>query len=246
MSVVVLLPGLICDKAVWRSQAKALNAQGYETIVIDYGRLSDLREMASLALRLVPQSFILIGHSMGGRIAMEIVRQAPERVCALAAMDTGYLALAEGEAGRREVQGRMELIDLAKEQGMRAMGKRWMQGMVLPEHLNDAGLCEEILDMIERFSVEQFAGQQNALINRPDASGVLSSLERPTCFICGDQDAWSPLENHHEMAKVASHALVYSIPSSGHMTTMEQPEKVNEVLSFWLEGLAKDISRKAH
>lgn len=238
MNTVVLLPGLICDHANWAAQQEALRAVGYDTLIIDYGQSNTIAGMAELVLSQAPEQFVVIGHSMGGRVALEVVRQAAERVTALILMDTGYLPLAQGDQGQQEVAGRMALVEQAQRDGMRAMGERWMQGMVLPEHLQDQPLCNAILDMIERKTPEQFANQQHALIHRPDASPVLSALTCPTCFICGDQDAWSPLTRHHEMAKlVPGAAPVFSIQNSGHMSTMEQPQQVNDVILSWLQTL---------
>ncbi|EAR08635.1 alpha/beta fold hydrolase [Reinekea blandensis] len=237
MNSALLLPGLICDGAVWSAQETALNQADIATQVVDFGDLNRLHHMATHALAGAPEKFILIGHSMGGRVALEIARQAPERIQALVLMDTGYLPLADGDKGQQEVASRLALVKKAKEQGMREMGQEWMQGMVLPEHLQNERLCNDILDMIERKTDTQFAAQQSALLNRYDASDVLKTLTCPTCFICGDQDAWSPLSRHYEMAKLASDAPVYSIRNSGHMTTMEQPEQVNEVLLSWLNSL---------
>lgn len=235
MKTVLLLPGLVCDYANWSSQQQALRAAGYETLVIDYRNSDSIFQMAKIALTQAPDQFILIGHSMGGRVALEVINQAPDRVKSLILMDTGYLPLAQGEQGRQEVSGRMALVALAKKEGMRAMGGRWMQGMLLPEHLKDQSQCNAILDMIERKTPSQFERQQNALIHRPDATEVLTSLTCPTCFICGDQDAWSPLQRHYDMARFVPGAPVFSIKNSGHMSTMEQPEQVNEVILSWLK-----------
>ncbi|GAB3098039.1 alpha/beta hydrolase [Aestuariicella hydrocarbonica] len=238
MTTVVLLPGLICDHANWAAQQEALLDAGYETLIIDYGNADTIAHMAKIVLSQAPEQFIVIGHSMGGRVALEVVRQASERVTALILMDTGYLPLAQNQQGQQEVAGRMALVEQAQRDGMRAMGELWMQGMVLPEHLQDQQLCNAILDMIERKTPEQFANQQHALIDRPNARAVLSALTCPTCFICGDQDAWSPLERHHEMARLVPGAPpVFSIKNSGHMSTMEQPESVNDVILSWLQTL---------
>lgn len=235
---VVLLPGLICDHANWVAQHEALCATGYETLIIDYGQSNSIASMAEVVLNESPEHFIAIGHSMGGRVALEVAQQAPERVTALILMDTGYLPLSQNEQGQQEVAGRMSLVEQAKRDGMRAMGERWMQGMVLPEHLQDSKLCNAILDMIERKTPEQFENQQQALINRPDATTTLRALTCPTCFICGDQDAWSPLERHYDMARlVPGEPPVFSIKDSGHMSTMEQSEPVNDVILSWLQSI---------
>lgn len=233
----LLLPGLICDYAVWTSQEEALNAENIATQVVDFGDLNRLHHMATHALASAPDKFILIGHSMGGRVALEVARQAPERIKALILMDTGYLPLAKGDKGQQEVDSRLALVEKAKNQGMREMGEEWMQGMVLPAHLKNEALCNDILDMIERKTDTQFAAQQSALINRQDATDVLKNLNCPTCFICGDQDAWSPLDRHYEMAKLVPGSNVFSIKNSGHMSTIEQPQRVNEVILSWLKSL---------
>ena len=236
MSNIVFLPGLVCDEAVWLHQADTLIKQGHEVQIMDFGTLDSLAEMASFTLQQAAQKFILVGHSMGGRVALEVMRQSHDRVLSLVLMDTGYLPRASGNAGRQEIDSRMNLVALAKEKGMRTMGERWMQGMVLPDHLENKSLCNDILDMIERKSTTQFENQQRALIDRPDATEVLKSLSCHTCIICGDQDVWSPFERHVTMAELVENAELHSITASGHMSTMEQPEQVSEILLSWVKN----------
>ncbi|WP_299205538.1 alpha/beta hydrolase [uncultured Amphritea sp.] len=235
MTPTIFLPGLICDAAVWSDQSDLFTRQGISNQVIDYGDADSLGRMAEIAIAQSPERFILIGHSMGGRVAMEVARRVPEKISHLILMDTGYLPLNKGDAGKQEVSGRLALVEMAREQGMRVMGEAWMQGMVLPAHLQDSQLCNAILDMIERKTVQQFEHQQTALIERPDATDVLQSLRCPTLFISGDQDSWSPLERHYEMAALVPGSEVIAIEQSGHMCTMEQPKAVNEALTHWLQ-----------
>ncbi|SEQ07808.1 Pimeloyl-ACP methyl ester carboxylesterase [Amphritea atlantica] len=235
MSAIVFLPGLICDQAVWEDQVKELLHRGFECQVIDYGNADSLTEMAYIALEQAPESFALVGHSMGGRVAMEVARQAPQRITQLVLMDTGYLPLAPGSAGEKERAGRMALIEKARQQGMRIMGQEWMQGMVLPQHLKDEPLCNAILNMIERKTVAQFEAQQTALLTRPDATDVLRSLNCPTLFICGSDDLWSPVSQHEAMSEQVADSIIEVIAHSGHMCTMEQPQAVNQALIHWLQ-----------
>ena len=116
----------------------------------DYGLLDSLGAMAEKVLREAPPRFALAGHSMGGRVALEILRRAPERVAALALLDTGVAPLAAGEAGERETAGRHELLVLAREQGMAAMAARWVQGMLWAPRLNDTALVQGVIDMFAR------------------------------------------------------------------------------------------------
>jgi len=232
----LLLPGLLCDRTVWQDQISALTERGLTCIVAHYDSSASIAQMAQMALAQAPKHFALAGHSMGGRVALELVRQAPQRVSQLALLDTGYQALALGSPGEKEVAGRMRLLNIAREQGMRVMGQDWLQGMVHPDRLNDTRLCNAILDMIEGFSVERFEAQLTALIERPDATPVLSNLTCPTLFASGRQDSWSPLARHQEMADLVPGSQLLPIEQSGHMTTMEQPDEVSRILLDWLRG----------
>jgi pimeloyl-ACP methyl ester carboxylesterase len=185
-------------------------------------------------LESAPPSFSLIGHSMGGRVALEVMREAPRRVRCLALLDTGYQARSEGEAGEEEARRRYRLLDIALSQGMRVMGREWLQGMIHPDRLQDRALLEAILAMIERKTPGIFAAQIRALLDRPAAGEVLRTIQCPTLLLCGRQDGWSPLARHEEMAKLVAGARLAVIEDSGHMVTMERPEKVTAQLESWL------------
>ena len=147
----VLLPGLLCDDAVWVHQRQSMG-QRVDTVVPNYAELGSIEGMARKVLAEVTAPvFSLAGHSMGGRVALEVVRLAPQRVRRLALLDTGYEPIAAGEAGAQEREKRMRLLQHAKAHGMREMGKLWAPGMVHPERL-ESPLFNEILDMIERRS----------------------------------------------------------------------------------------------
>lgn len=229
----LLLPGLLCDHAVWREQQAALPE--VRSLVIDYGAADSIEAMARLALAQVEApTFSVAGHSMGGRVALEIARLAPERVQRIALLDTGMDPIAEGAAGEREVQGRMALLATARRDGMRAMGQAWARGMVHADRL-DTPLFDEILAMIERKTPDLFAAQLNALIYRPDARGVLAGLHGPsTLLLCGRDDAWSPLARHEDMQARVPGSTLAVIEHSGHMSTMEQSEAVTQALRQWL------------
>jgi pimeloyl-ACP methyl ester carboxylesterase len=228
---VVLLPGLLCDAAVWTAQREALSFA--DCVVPSYGELSSITGMARSVLEAAPQRFSLAGHSMGGRVALEMVRLAPERIERLALLDTGMDPIAPGTAGEQERDKRMALLRLARQEGMRRMGQAWARGMVHPSRL-DSPLFEEILDMIERQTPAIFEAQINALLNRPDARGVLGSLRVPTLLLCGRQDAWSPLSRHEQMQALCPGSRLVAIEDSGHMSTMEQPEAVSGALLEWM------------
>jgi pimeloyl-ACP methyl ester carboxylesterase len=231
--VLLLLPGLLCDAANWSAQCADL-ADVADCRVPDYGALDRIEAMADHVLSTAPSGrFSIAGHSMGGRVALEVVRRAPERVERLALLDTGYQPLPAGEAAEAERAGRYALLARARAEGMRAMGRQWARGMVHPERL-DTPLFEAILDMIERRSPDVFEAQIHALLNRPDATGLLAQIRCPTLLLCGRDDLWSPLARHEQMLALMPGARLEVIEQSGHMTTMERPQAVTGALADWL------------
>jgi pimeloyl-ACP methyl ester carboxylesterase len=231
-SALLLLPGLLCDRDVWAGQIAAL---GESCIVPQYQDLDSIAAMARSVLGEAPPRFALAGHSMGGRVALEVVRAAPERVSRLALLDTGYEARKPGEPGEKEARGRRHLVELARERGMRAMGAEWVQGMVHPAHLADGVLIERILAMIERRTTEQHVSQIRALLERPDAGDVLPQIRCPTLIACGREDLWSPLARHQAMAALIPGSQLVVIEHCGHMSTMEQPAAVTAAMRLWLQ-----------
>jgi len=229
----VLVPGLLCDEVVWTHQVDAL-ADIADVQIATNGARDSLVAMADAIIAQAPPRFAIAGHSMGGRVALEVVRRAPDRVTALALLDTGYLPLASGETGESEVAGRLALVEKARRRGMRAMGWEWLQGMVYPSRLSDAILVNAILDMIARRTPELYAAQTKALINRPDATPVLGKIRCPTLVLCGQDDLWSPPTRHEEICDQIRDSTLEVIPFCGHMSTMERPGPVSEALRAWL------------
>ena len=174
------------------------------------------------------------GTGVCGRVALEVMRKALQRVTRLALLDTGYEARPSGEAGERERQKRQRLIDLAHARGMRAMGEDWLVGMVHPAHLHIPELREAILAMIERKTSTTYEAQIRALLARPDATALLSEITCPTWVICGRQDDWSPLSRHQRMVELIPHSTLSVIEDCGHMSTMERPTQVLAALQAWL------------
>jgi pimeloyl-ACP methyl ester carboxylesterase len=231
----ILIPGLLCDAAVWAPQAAAL-ADLAEIRIADHGVLDSLGAMAEAIIAQAPPRFAVAGHSMGGRVALEVVRRAGARVTGLALLDTGYLPLPHAEAGRKETAERQALLDIARREGMRAVGRRWLRiPMVHPDRLADRALVDGILDMFERKTPDQFEAQVRALLQRPDASALLPGIACPTLVLCGEDDAWSLLQAHRDMAALIRHSTLVSIPECGHMAMLERPGAVNDALRAWLQ-----------
>ena len=222
----------MCGDAFWQPLLAALPSS-IRCWAVDYGDADSLTAMAQVVLAAAPTTFALAGHSMGGRVALEVVRLAPARVEKLILKDTGYLPRAPGEKGETEKAGRMALVSIARSQGVRAMCAEWVKAMVHPDRLNDAALLEAITVMFEQKSADRFARQQNALLGRPDASDVLASLNMPCLIFCGRQDGWANVAQHEAMRALATHADMCIIENAGHMVLMEQPEPtVAAILNF--------------
>jgi len=234
-AALVLIPGLLCDEFVWSEQRRELSAHA-DVWVADHGALDSLTDMALAVLRDAPAGrFALAGHSMGGRVALEVMRLAPDRVERLALIDTGWLPRPHGAQGEEERASRLALLDIARQSGMRAMGRQWARGMVHPAAV-DTPVFTTIVDMIERKTPEVFAAQIRALLARPDASAQLLAIDCPTLLMCGRQDPWSPLSQHLQMAAIIRGARLRIIEDSGHMSTLEQPEAVTAALIEWLRS----------
>ena len=229
----LLVPGLMCNEAVW-APVMPLLARAATCQVVDHGAANSLPQMAEQLLHHAPARFALAGHSMGARVALEVFRQAPERVTRIALLDTGYLPLAAGEAGEQEKNKRYQLLHVARTQGVRSMARVWVQGMVHPQRLSDMDLIESIVHMFERKTPEIFEAQIQALLDRPDARSVLQSLNVPTLIACGDQDAWAPLAQHQAMHALVPHARLSVFADAGHMAPMEQAHAVADALLQWL------------
>lgn len=232
----IFLPGLLCDETVWAAQLNAFAGRS-DCRVADYGSLDSLPAMAAAVLESAPDEFLLVAHSMGGRVALEVFRLARERIKGLALLDTGYQARDPGAAGEREFATRMALLDLARQCGMRAMGEQWARGMVHPDRLAEVTLMTAILDMIERKSAAVFEAQITALLARPDAQPLLPLIRCPTLLACGREDSWSPPARHEEMARLIPGAQLVLFDDCGHMSTLERPEAVNAALLAWLDQL---------
>ena len=234
-NTLILLPGLVCDGATWAAQIQALSPR-VRCHVPDYALRDSITAMAQHVLDTAPaQTFALAGHSMGGRVALEVLRLAPQRVHHLALLDTGTHPLPAGDAGVRERTGRMGLLQIAERQGMRAMAAQWAKPMV---HHSRHGtkVFEAVLDMLSRSSAEQYAAQINALLNRPDAAPVLPTIACPTLVLTGREDLWSPPEQHERMAAAIPGAALCIVEQCGHMSTLEQPEVVTAAFERWLFG----------
>ncbi len=224
---VILITGLLSDAHVWREVQPAFDGEVH---------IPDLREAASIQA-MVDRSLacsqaseiILIGHSMGARVAMEAARQAPQRVKRLVLISTGSHPLASSELAKRQA-----ITALSREKGIEALAAHWLPGMVWAGNLDRSVLMDGLTAMVCRMDPSIHARQIQALINRPDASSYLSELRQETLLLVGREDRWSPVTQHTYMANKLPHSQLRIIEEAGHFLPLEQGQKTAEALRQFL------------
>lgn len=228
--VLYLLPGLLCDEAVWEHQQKNLRSVADIRIPVFRGYRS-FREMALMVLQDAPPRFSVAGHSMGGRVALEMMHLFPDRIDRFALMSVGVHPVQPNESGKR-----MALVDIAEKQGMEALADAWIPPMLDPARHLDRKLIRKIRNMVLRSTPDDFKGQIEAALTRADQSRYLPAIHHHVLLLCGVNDSWSPLTQHQDIQRQLPSAELHAIAKAGHMVTMEQPEAVTEVLREWLMG----------
>lgn len=223
-----LLPGLLCDHALWTGQREALS-DAAETWVADFTTQDSVEAMAQSVLDAMPERFALAGLSMGGYVALEVIRRAPERVERLALLDTSARPDTPEQSRRRR-----GLLSLAERGQFKGVTPRLLPMLIAERFLEDETITHVVMAMAERVGKEAFAGQQRAIMNRPDSLPLLPEIEVPALVLCGAEDALTPPERHFEMAEGIPDADLVILGGAGHLTPLERPEAVTQALRGWL------------
>lgn len=224
---ILLLPGLLCDARLWRDQVAAL-APRASAVVADLTLDNRVEAMAARAIAAIDGPFALAGLSMGGYVALEVMRQAPDRVTRLALFDTG--ARADTDEQKRRRRG---LISLSRSGQFRGVTPRLLPQLIHPSRL-DGPLATEVMEMAERVGKDAFLRQQEAIMNRPDSRPDLSRIAVPTLVGVGEDDALTPPPLAAEMAALIPGARLRHFVHAGHLPTMETPDAVSAALAAWL------------
>jgi pimeloyl-ACP methyl ester carboxylesterase len=224
----LFLPGLLCDAAMWTHQAEHL-AEAAEITIADFTRSDSMAGMAETALSAVQGHFALAGLSMGGYVALEIMRRAPERVTRLALLDTSPRSDTEEQTERRH-----QLMQLTRDGKFDEVLSIFLSQLIHPDRMKDEALCTEIGEMNRRIGPETYLRQQKAIVGRPDSRDGLGRITCPTLVLYGRHDALTPLEIHEEIASLIPHSHLAIIEDCGHLSTMEQPQAVTVMLREWL------------
>lgn len=225
----VLLPGLLCDAALWRHQAETLSDVA-DISIADLTKDDQIGAAARAVLASAPDEFALAGLSMGGYTALEIIRQAPDRVTRLALLDSS----ARPDT-HEKIKFRQELIDLARIGQFKGVTRRLLPKLIHPDRVADQALVDSIMDMAERVGRDAFLRQQRLIMNRPDSRHDLALIHCPTVVVCGRQDGLTPLADSEEMAEKIPRGKLVVIEDCGHLSTMERPRALSAVLRYWLQ-----------
>lgn len=227
----LLLPGMLSDARLWQHQAAALAELAHITVA-DLSHADSITELATKVLDQAPdENFALAGLSLGGYVALEIMRQAPQRVLGLALLDTS----AQADSAEAK-QGRQALMDKA-EHDFPAVISGLLPKLLHLRHLADADLVEMITAMANSLGQAAFMRQQRAMLGRIDSRPGLAQISCPTLILCGREDAITPLAVHQELAAAIAGAQLRVLDDCGHLSTLEQPERVDQALTLWLQRL---------
>jgi pimeloyl-ACP methyl ester carboxylesterase len=194
--------------------------------------------MARVVLDQAPDRFDLFGHSMGGRVALEVYRLAPDRVRRLALSSTGVHSLGESEPAKRRA-----LQTIGHERGYEALVDTWLPPMVADHNRANEALYGPMRQMCLDQGQAQFDAQIKALLTRPEQASLLDTIACPTLVMTGELDAWSPPAQHVDIASRIADSTLEIVAGAGHMLPLEAPDAVNEAIAAWL---AQEISGPAN
>lgn len=224
----VLIPGLSCTAALYGPQWPAL-APGRTILVADHANDESLSAIATRLLAAAPERFALCGLSMGGYVAFEIMRQAPERVTRLALLDTSAKPATPETNIPRE-----QMIALAEKGAFDNVTTLLWQRLVAPNRLTDEPLRLLVRQMADDIGADGFIRQQRAIMGRPDSRPGFGVISVPTLVLVGEEDVITPIAEAQEMAAGIGKAKLVVLPGSGHLSTLEAPEAATRELLTWL------------
>jgi pimeloyl-ACP methyl ester carboxylesterase len=227
-TTLVLLPGLLNTRRVFEPQIEALSDTA-DCVVPELWRHDTIGAMADATLALAPPTFALVGFSMGGYVAFEVLRRATQRVERLALMDTQAVPDSTESTRRRRA-----LLDQTKIGRFHGVQRSLLPQLVHPRHVNDDTISQPIFDMAQEIGADGFVREQRAIIDRADSRPLLVDIGVPTVVIVGRQDQVTPLPRSEEMAADIANSRLVVLEECGHMSPLEKPAEVTAALRRWL------------
>ncbi|WP_209599318.1 alpha/beta hydrolase [Ruegeria sp. HKCCSP351] len=229
MTPLILLPGMMCDARLFTPQIDALSGK-YPILCAPIGGHETMQALAANVLAYAPERFALVGLSMGGIVAMEILRQTPDRVAGLALMDTNPLAELDEVKARRGPQ-----IDAVGRGNLRKVMAEEMKPNYLADGPRRAAILDLCMDMAMDLGPDVFVNQSKALRDRPDQSNTLRNFTGAALILCGRDDALCSVSRHELMHDLMPQSRLEIIENAGHLPTLEQPQQTTAALTRWLE-----------
>jgi pimeloyl-ACP methyl ester carboxylesterase len=230
---VIFIPGLLADGALFTHQIKALEARGHPCQVIVPDFADNMFNLASGAIERIPyDQFALAGLSMGGYVAFEVLRQLSgdaSRVAKVVLMNTQARADTDEHKNRRRA-----LIELSRTGRFKGVTPRLLPNLINRNHLDNTAITDVIFDMAERSGRTVFEAQQMAIMNRQDSRPLLPTITQPALLIGGVDDTIAPPDAMTEMAAAMLNATLHMLPDCGHLSPLEQAEKVTDLLVGFL------------
>ena len=223
----VFLPGLLCDARLWRDQARDL-ADIADPLIADLTLDASVAAMAARVLASAPERFALAALSMGGYVAFEIMRQAPQRVTKLALFDTGAGPDSPERMGRRK--STIATLALGRFIGVPA---RMLPQLVAARHV-DGAVGETVREMAQRVGAHAFLRQQKAILTRPDSRPTLAMITVPTLVVVGDQDRLTPPEAASVIHDGIAGSRLEILADCGHLPALEMSDRTTALLREWL------------
>ena len=220
----VLIPGLVCTPRLYQEQIPTLWRFGPVTVA-DHTRDDSMSAIARRILSHAPPRFALVGLSMGGYVAFEVLRQAPDRVAKLVLLDTTARPDLPEQTEQRQLQ-----VEMARSGRFDAIAKLLFPRFVAATHHDDRTLKRLVRTMAEETGAEAFVRQQTAIMNRVDSRPGLAAIACPTLVVVGEQDVLTPPDRAAEMVKALPDARQVVVPDCGHLSTLEQPDAVTRAL----------------
>ena len=230
MTPLVLIPGMMCDARLFGPQVDAFSMD-YDLIFASITEEASVKKLAERVLSQAPERFAVAGLSMGGIVAMEMLRIAPQRIERIALMDTNPMAETE-----QVKAGRIPQMMAVREGRLASV----MRDEMKPKYLAPGPGRKDVLDLCMKMALDigphAFLRQSRALMDRPDQTETLRGSTIPSLILCGRYDKLCPITRHEYMASLMPHADFEVIEDAGHLPTLENPDATNQALARWLEA----------
>ena len=237
---VLMIPGTLCDEALFQHQVKALTTVAH-CIAADHSSAADLQQQAQNILNSVEGNFTVMGLSYGGIIAFELWRQAPQRINRMILLNTTHKPPSEKTRALQQ-----KLVAMADSGQFREITSGVLKDAMLhPAHATNQALRQVVLQMALNTGREGFINQVKSQLGRPDSTPDLPGIQCPVLLITGNEDNICTPEIHKEMEALIPGSTLEIIDHCGHLSTLEQPQRVNEIILNWWQNSNKQEEQKA-